>query len=496
MTLQHLLLLLYLSITNSLKLKITITIPFQKRQRNLEFTTASNPTTTAHRFCSRQGILDHKCHQIATEISKQIAQETQGLHIASPTASQQIPVPSTYNFQLINFNSNQSITTTCLFLQTTLNNGQETTTRKCVDGIPSNFPITFNQVGYHFATFSIGTNNTKTNTPTENTFNSVASTSVAFTSVSLQPTNSKAQFFDAYCDSIKPGDPPPRPMSRRPMALLSNELMFRSTGTSNPGHNFPGFWLPSAGICPEWFLNYNSPINSFLDIENKKINQQEGTVLQIQREPDALDYKARARLRTASLAVFSMIDKRFDVGKTQYYCTLGQHRSIQGIDVATKYNVTSDTCKTALVWKEHIERFSKDWIENQLIDYDAVKLSGSEETIETGKFMLNRFYNLRTIVTSIRLGPEAWHSNGYWEAAKNILIEGNKKGLETNPVVREDLREKILAGICEVNQFIHHKLGFQIQGWDQYYQHACTVEDRDSNVERRRRMEMEGGSEL
>ena len=58
-------------------------------------------------------------------------------------------------------------------------------------------------------------------------------------------------------------------------------------------------------------------------------------VLQMQREPDALDYKARARLRKASLTVFSMIDKRFDVGKTQYYCTLGQHRSIQGIDVAT-----------------------------------------------------------------------------------------------------------------------------------------------------------------
>ena len=41
--------------------------------------------------------------------------------------------------------------------------------------------------------------------------------------------------------------------SRRLFALLDGELMFRSTGTSNPGRNYPGMWLPTAGICPWWF---------------------------------------------------------------------------------------------------------------------------------------------------------------------------------------------------------------------------------------------------
>ena len=39
----------------------------------------------------------------------------------------------------------------------------------------------------------------------------------------------------------------------RPFAWLDGELMFRSTGSSNPGRNYPGVWLPTAGICPWWF---------------------------------------------------------------------------------------------------------------------------------------------------------------------------------------------------------------------------------------------------
>ena len=41
--------------------------------------------------------------------------------------------------------------------------------------------------------------------------------------------------------------------ARRLFALLDGELMFRSTGTSNPGRNYPGMWLPTAGVCPWWF---------------------------------------------------------------------------------------------------------------------------------------------------------------------------------------------------------------------------------------------------
>ncbi|KAK7234729.1 hypothetical protein SO694_00199011 [Aureococcus anophagefferens] len=43
------------------------------------------------------------------------------------------------------------------------------------------------------------------------------------------------------------------PAAGRRFAFVDEELMFRSTGTSNPGRNYPGFFLPTAGICPYWF---------------------------------------------------------------------------------------------------------------------------------------------------------------------------------------------------------------------------------------------------
>ena len=42
--------------------------------------------------------------------------------------------------------------------------------------------------------------------------------------------------------------------SARVMAYAGAELMFRSSGSSNYGANYPGFWFPTAGICPRSFL--------------------------------------------------------------------------------------------------------------------------------------------------------------------------------------------------------------------------------------------------
>jgi hypothetical protein len=42
--------------------------------------------------------------------------------------------------------------------------------------------------------------------------------------------------------------------SARVLAFLGSELMFRSTGSSNYGSNYPGVWFPTAGICPRSFL--------------------------------------------------------------------------------------------------------------------------------------------------------------------------------------------------------------------------------------------------
>ena len=41
--------------------------------------------------------------------------------------------------------------------------------------------------------------------------------------------------------------------SLRMMACTASELMFRSSGSSNYGSNYPGFWFPTAGICPSSF---------------------------------------------------------------------------------------------------------------------------------------------------------------------------------------------------------------------------------------------------
>ena len=42
--------------------------------------------------------------------------------------------------------------------------------------------------------------------------------------------------------------------SARVLAFVGSELMFRSTGSSNHGSNYPGVWFPTAGICPRSFL--------------------------------------------------------------------------------------------------------------------------------------------------------------------------------------------------------------------------------------------------
>ena len=47
-----------------------------------------------------------------------------------------------------------------------------------------------------------------------------------------------------------------------------------STGTSNPGHNYPGLWLPSAGVAPYWFLY--GEVASFRDINARGIDAASG----------------------------------------------------------------------------------------------------------------------------------------------------------------------------------------------------------------------------
>ena len=118
-----------------------------------------------------------------------------------------------------------------------------------------------------------------------------------------------------------------------------------------------------------------------------------------------------------------------------------------------------------------------------MIDVERAIASGSGDTLDHS-YMLSRFYSVSNLVTSIRLDPNSWRSNGYWRAARSVLELASEMGMETRPVVRENVRERVLAGICDVNQFIHSDLGFQIQGWESFYMNACGgVDDEVATVE-------------
>ena len=447
--------------------------------RNLVFTDNDDPTITSHRFCAKHGILDADCASIKSEIASVQAEactatNNLGLHIARPTKGEQIRIPAhTYSFNLMAFfppatdTTMQANFTTCLVLISTYNAGEEVTTpQRCVTGaIPTVFPFSFDAIGYHLATveiFSTSSNRKKSAL-------TLATASVAFTTVS-EADDKKAFFFDAFCDPVLPDQPAPHPMTRRPMAMLGKELMFRSTGTSNPGRNFPGFWLPSAGICPEWFLNMNSPLTSFHDIETKKINMTAGTVGHEERDEDDDDHQARQRMRHNALKVFSMIDKRFGLGKLHYFCTAGKWKD-------------EERCTPALEWNKLTRDLTNRWRNEEMIDVERAIASGSGDTLDHS-YMLSRFYSVSNLVTSIRLDPNSWRSNGYWRAARSVLELASEMGMETRPVVREDVRERVLAGICDVNQFIHSDLGFQIQGWESFYKNACGgVDDKVATVE-------------
>ena len=131
------------------------------------------------------------------------------------------------------------------------------------------------------------------------------------------------------------------------------------------------------------------------------------------------------------------------------------------------------------------KKLALDWRENNLVDEALAVQSGSGDTLRAekgGNYVLDRFYSIRTLVVSIRLGSCAWRANGYWKAALNVLDIAATMGIPTRPVLREDRRDQVLAGICNVNQFIHHDLGFNIDGWELFYRNACLErEEGDRN---------------
>ena len=196
------------------------------------------------------------------------------------------------------------------------------------------------------------------------------------------------------------------PPSRRLFALLDGELMFRSTGTSNPGRNYPGMWLPTAGICPWWFQQPS-----------------EGRPRSFAEVADA----ATALRAGAEQRVF---DKRF----------------------AFAYHENEDLEAWAALRDD---------------------LRSMAATDGNGRYAFDRFTSLRQLVVSVRLSKAAWMEAGLGAAAEEILARGAAAGLATDPVAAPRSSPIVVAGLCEVNDFVT-SLRVHIIGWIAARRAICT----------------------
>ena len=277
-----------------------------------------------------------------------------------------------------------------------------------------------------------------------------SSSSSSISSSSSDGSRGRAAYFDAFTDG-----PVAHPMARRPFALLGGELMFRSTGTSNPGRNFPGLWLPSAGVCPVWFSSLGSPVNSFRDLNRRAIDAGSGTVM---HEDAAAASEQRRQLRAAALRVFPMIDKRFSVARDHDRCRRAAFQP-------------AERCAAPRAWAALEAELRGAWERGGLVDAQMAARAGSAG----GTVLLERFYSLRALVASVRLGAAAWHANGHWRAALAVLRVAAAAGLPSAPAPPAKGSAPAIMGMCSVNEHVNSQLGFHIDGWPEFHAAACST---------------------
>ena len=226
-----------------------------------------------------------------------------------------------------------------------------------------------------------------------------------------------ARFFTAFTEEAAD-----HPSAARRFAFLDGELMFQSTGTSNPGRNYPDFWLPTAGVCPFWFQQGNP--TSFADPYFAPGNDRE-----------------RMRRTVAASAVPHVFDKRYDAN----YAAIPSPNT-PSFDASTFARLTASVrAEEAL---------------NGTAPVDA----------RAGHFVFYRFSSLRQVITSVRLGRNAWEQAGYDTAA--ILDLGAAAGFDIREVA-DDRGALVVKGACAVNDLIVDVLGFEIFGWRQARKVAC-----------------------
>ena len=238
------------------------------------------------------------------------------------------------------------------------------------------------------------------------------------------------------------------PRAGRLFGHVAGELLFQSGGLSNPGRNYPGMFLPAAGLCPDRFRFSGE---SFADLD---AGGGGGDACGLARE-----------LLVGPMAV----DKRYS---TAYH----------GDDAAQRRwrTLVSDRLAPAFARLLLMDRASKHaWAD-----------------VQEHRFFLGRFHSLRQLVASVRLDRAAWASNGYDRAAALILAMGHEAGLCVCPPAarpppfppppsppplhtggdnttssgssRRSAVAADVVGMCAINDHVHFDLGFKILGWESF----------------------------
>ncbi len=471
------------------------------RERSVKFSRNEQPLIVAHRFCARMGILDERQGLNVSRVVRKARREDQllshdaeipwafgGLLLSRPADGAQFPVGVTIPFDIdfllpptLRAHDGRGMTV-CVDIQSVdAVSLSDRNTTQCFnrnwtgqdDGTTLNLDaISFS--GYHIATVTAHPVNLGDNAPPPqyDLPNSDSST-VSFTTVVIgEDAPSTIYFAMTMRDSVISN-----PMDARGMAFLDGELFFKSTGTSNPGRNYPGIWLPSSGISPRLFLY--GDIMSFQDINRRAIDEDKGTVLKHEApaSPKARQMFQQWVRRGNSEYSYSMVDKRFYSAKEQRWCLANNADLGKRADEIAGQVGPGDTDGTGCNAHRQYQSLVKQLKTNWAYDLDLATAAGSLADVQAGRFIFDRFYSLKSMAVSVRLAPSAWRANGYWDGALAILQAAAELGLDTEPAIAASAREtsyaKVVGGICQTNDYIHYELGFSIKGWAEFSAAVC-----------------------
>lgn len=221
--------------------------------------------------------------------------------------------------------------------------------------------------------------------------------------------------------------------SQRVFAVINGELLFRSSGSSNEGRNYPGMWFPSAGVCPRSFMQRRWGFHDLL----------------------ASAHGSEEKLAALLMQQDMMFDKRF----------------------STEY--TNREQAATFEWASKHTLQLRGMLADGRLGFDRELTSQSYKDVEAGRHLFYRFSSLAQAVASIRLGSLAWRAAGYEHLAQEILRRGETAGLSVASVTVPHKGElERMEGLCAVNSHAV-LLGFDVAGWSAV-EHACEVEVEQS----------------